>query len=235
VAVEAAVIVLSILLALGVDELREARRDRALELEYLTRLLDDLAENAEVLEGQRNSETAQIANARVVYPLVSRGEMDGVDTMTLVVASYNATPSPTPAWVDDTFEELKTTGRMSLIRSATLKGELLAYYRFLEARAYTYQLMSTEYRDALRARMDADLQLRIRQECRGAGNQVGCPVDIQSPDLPSFFDWLSANEELAGGLRKVIVQWTRGETEYLPQVHERTEGLRRIIEAELAR
>jgi len=230
---ETGVIVLSILLALGVDEVRDVRRDRAFEREYLERLLHDVVGNTAALNGQRTAETSQIENARVVYPLVSRGDWGTTDTETMIVAAYNASPSPTPTWVDDTFEELKSTGRMTLIRSADLRSQLLAYYRFLGAQDYTYQLMSTEYRDAVRARMDPDLQLRIRDDCDD--RDVGCLVDIQSPDTRAFLDWLTANQELADGLRRVIVQWTRGETEYLPRVEAQTAQLRETIEAELAR
>lgn len=230
-AAEAGAIVLSILLALGVDEWRTARVDRGLENEYLLRILEDLASNDDVLEVQRSSESSQITAARLVYPIVTHGDWSSADTSAVVVASYLASPSPTPTWVDDTFQELKSTGRMSLIRSASVRAELLAYYRFLEAHDYAYQLMSTEYRDALRGRMDPDVQLRIREACRP--REASCPVDVDSPELRSFVAWLDGNPTLAEGLRKVIVQWTRGETEYLPEVAERTQQLREVVEAEL--
>ena len=227
---EAGVVVLSILLALAVDEWREGRRDRGFEHEYLQRLLNDADTNLSVITIIRDAQTSQVSNARLVYPLVSQGDWQDLDTATVVLASYLATPSPTPTWVDDTFEELKSTGRLALIRSATIRAELLAYYRYLEERDYTYELMSTGYRDAVRARMDPDLQLRIRAACRP---EPDCRVDVSSPGLDDYIRWLTSNRDLADGLRRVIVQWTRGNTEYLPRAEEQTLRLKALIEVEL--
>ena len=228
---EAIIIIASILLALGVDEWREERRNRTLEREYLVRLIEDLDANIAVLNRQREAETSQIANARAIYPLVTRGDLHGMDNTIAVTASYNASPSPTPNWVDDTIEELKTTGRLSLIRDPGVRRNLLAYYRFLEAQDWTYQLMSTEYRDAIRARMDPDIQLLIRAQCQP--RTVGCRVKIDDAEAAAYIDWLANNPSLADGLRRVIAQWSRGESEYLPRVETRTDELKHQIENEL--
>ncbi len=149
----------------------------------------------------------------------------------MVTASYNASPSATANWVDDTFEELKSTGRLSLIRSTDIRQTLLAYCRFLETRDWAYELMFTAYRDSVRARMDPDLQLRIRSQC--ASREVGCRVDLDDYNVEEYLDWLTANQELADGLRRVIVQWTRAGEDYLPAVKEKSVQLRRLIEEEL--
>ena len=120
---------------------------------------------------------------------------------------------------------------MALIRNPDLRTELLAYYRFLEDRDYTYDLMSTAYRDAVRARMDPDLQLLIRREC--AGHRESCRLDLTGWALGEHAEWLSSNETLADGLRRVIVQWTRGEEEYLPEALELTQALETRIRFEL--
>ena len=147
--VEGAVIVFSILLAFGIEAWWAERGDRVLEREYLERLLQDQQANREVLARLNRQQTSQLDNARRIYRLVSRGDWDGLDTTAAVVASYLASPSPTPTWVDDTFEELKSTGRIGLIRNAQVRSELLEYYCYLETADYTYELMSTKYRDAV--------------------------------------------------------------------------------------
>jgi hypothetical protein len=230
---EAVIIVASILLALGVDEWREENNARELEREYLVRLLDDLDANEEMVAAQRFDDRGKIAHARAVYPYVNSGEFGDLDGTTTIVASYQASPSATPSWVDDTFEELKSTGRLSLIRNADLRHDLIAYHRFLEERDWAYQLRSTDYRDAVRAKLDPDIQLQIRQECRS--REVGCRVSINEDYASAYLAWLGNNEELAGGLRRVITQWTRGEQEFLPKVEERTAALKALIEAELGR
>ncbi len=91
--------------------------------------------------------------------------------------------------------------------------------------------MSTSYRDAIRARMDPDLQLKIRANC--ASRELGCRIDVTDYDVEEYLDWLSANQELADGLPRVIVQWMRAERDYLPAVQERTGELQKLIEKEL--
>ena len=85
--VEGTAIVLSILLALALDEWRQGRHDRRLEEEYLGRLLQDLSGNLSAIEVQRTAESSQIGNARLIYSLVSGGDWTGLDTATAVVAS----------------------------------------------------------------------------------------------------------------------------------------------------
>ena len=85
----------------------------------------------------------------------------------------------------------------------------------------------------IRARMDPDLQLRIRSECR-VQNLGECQLDLATPDIEEYVRWLSSNQMLADGLRRVIVQWTRGEKEYLPIVKRKTDEMKRVIEQELA-
>lgn len=230
-AVEAFVVVASILLALAVDEWRTGLSDKGLEREYLERLSADLEANLEIISQQHASERSQLENAALAYPFVARGDWNGLDTASLVRASYFATPSATPNWVHDTFEELKSTGRMSLIRSSSLRAAVLAYHRFLETADYTYELMSTDYRDAVREHMDPELQIRLRADC--VSRTSSCDVGVSSPGLTAYVDWLFRNEKLAQGLRRVIVQWTRGEEEYLPRAEERTRHLMALIEDEL--
>jgi hypothetical protein len=228
------VIVVSILLAFGIEAWWDGVQDRELEREYLERLLDDQQTNEQVIAGLNRQQSSQLHHARRIYPLVFRGLWEDLDTTSAVVSSYRASPTPTPTWVDDTFEELKSTGHISLIRSATVRSQLLEYYRYLETADYTYELMSTAYRDEVRKRMDPDLQLAIRRTC-GSREDVDCRVQVRTDELKEYVAWLSSNPVLAEGLRRVIVQWTRAEEDYLPGVAQRTEAMVEIIERELAR
>jgi len=224
---ESVAIVASILLAFAIDAWWEGIKDRRLETEYLERLLEDQQANIAMVESLNLQQARQLANARRSYPLVSHGDWDGLDTNSAVISSYLASPTPSPTWVDDTFEELKSTGNLNLLRSASLRTALLEFYRYLEGADYAYELMSTAYRDAVRARMDPDVQLAIR-DCMFRA--VECSVDVASPGFADYVDWLDTNPELADGLRRVIVQVTRAEEEYLPGVLERIASMIKLIE-----
>ncbi len=47
-------------------------------------------------------------------------------------------------------------------------------------------------------------------------------------DVEEYLDWLTANQDLADGLRRVIVQWTRAGNDYLPAVEEQSLQLKRL-------
>lgn len=230
---EAVIIVASILLALGVDEWRQERQDRRLEREYLIRLVEDLDTNLSILNDQQRADATKVANARRVFSLVAHGNRGDLTPDKAVIAAYLASPSDTPDWVDDTFEELKSTGRLGLILNPNIRTGLLAYYRTLDVGDWAYQLMSTDYRDAIRERMDPDLQLAIRGLC--SQERTDCQANLDGYEHDEFVSWLAGNRELADGLTRVIVQWTRGEKEYLPRVRTGTAELKELIEAELDR
>ena len=103
--VEGAVIVGSILLAFGIDSWWQDVQDQRQEQAYLEQLLDDLYANQAVVAALNRQQTSQLYHARRIYPLVSRGDWADLDTASVVLSSYWASPSPTPTWVDDTFEE----------------------------------------------------------------------------------------------------------------------------------
>jgi hypothetical protein len=229
--VEAVIIVASILLALGVDEWRQDREDRQLEDVYLNRLIEDLSTNLNMVVRHEQSDAAKVANARRIYPLVSRGEWQDLSPEMAVFSSYNASPADTPDWVNDAFEELKSTGRLGLITNVDIRRSILEYYRFLETNDWAYQLMSNEYRNAIRARMNPDLQLAIRELC--VAQRVNCKASLDGFEYDEYLNWLTANRELADGLTRVIVQWTRGGQGYLPIVRSRTIDLKQKLETEL--
>jgi hypothetical protein len=232
--VEGLVIVISILLAFGIDAWWSGVQDHRLERDYLQRILADQRANEDVIAALNRQQRSQLHHARLIYPLVSHGAWDGLDTTSAVVSSYRASPTPTPVWVNYTFEELKSAGKIGLIRNSQLRSQLLEYYRFLETADYTYDLMSTAYRDAVRERLDPDLQLAIRRTC-GSRESHTCRVEVAPSEVREYVAWLSANPTLTEGLRRVIVQWTRAEDEYLPGVAARTQSMIDTIELELVR
>jgi hypothetical protein len=230
---ESAIIIASILLALGVDEWRQERVDRELEAEYLGRLVDDLDVNLRMSTGHIEVESNKVDFARKVYPLVRDGEWAELDASAVVVAAYYATPINVPEWVDDTFDELATTGNLGLIQNIEIRQTLLAYYRYVEEQDWTYEFMSTEYREAVRSRMDPDLQLAIRDGCARQPKET-CQFDTTGFEVNDFLNWMTSNQDLTEALNRVIVQYSRAAKDYLPEAQRRTNELKQLIEAELS-
>jgi len=222
---EAIVVVGSILLALALDEWRVGLADRGLERQYLERLRADLITNLRRVESLQDVGMRRIRDADVLYPLIARGEWATMDTAAAVLASYSVSGSSVPRWAEDTFEELRSTGRMALIQDASLRTELIRYHGELEfGNANFFERMSDEYREAVRGRLEPGLQWRIRSlSCDPP--TAACEEAVQSPGLSEYVNWLEGNEGLARQLTRVILFWNRTVEEVVPEIETQTKSL----------
>lgn len=128
---ELGVIVLGVLIALGVDEWRESLRDRASEVDYVERLVADLEMDVERLthEVQRMDPKIETLETLLVAPnAVASGSVDLRSVAgDLAAASWAAWGKQPPHRV--TFDELLSTGALSLLRRTDLRQGIAEYYR----------------------------------------------------------------------------------------------------------
>ena len=128
---EFVVIVVGILMALWVDELREARYNAALEIEYLasivTDLEADLAQFDETEAWMRRSEAAA-ATVLALY----QGSPPTENVADLVMAVETAGWQAWPVITRNTIDDLRSTGNLRLIRDKNLRRAIAAYYTTIE-------------------------------------------------------------------------------------------------------
>ena len=128
---EFVVIVVGVLMALWVDELREARYNSALEIEYLqsfvTDLEADLAQFDETEAWMRRSEAA----AATVIALY-KGSPPTQNLADLVMAVETAGWQSWPVITRNTIDDLRSTGNLRLIRDRSLRRAIAAYYTIIE-------------------------------------------------------------------------------------------------------
>ena len=127
VVLEVLIVVVGIFIGLQVDDWNEARKDRALELQYLIRLHQDIQsdiDNFRELERifEIKASIAKDLRDQTVATLLEREPKDLMRD--LVFSSYVALPAIQSA----TFDELSSTGRLALIQDVTLLGALSNYY-----------------------------------------------------------------------------------------------------------
>lgn len=125
------VIVVGVLMALWVDELREARYNAALEIEYaesfVTDLEADLAQFDETEAWMRRSEAA----AAIVLALYD-GSPPTENLADLVMAVETAGWQHWPVIPRNTIDDLRSTGNLRLIRDRALRRAIAAYYTIIE-------------------------------------------------------------------------------------------------------
>lgn len=144
--IEFLIVVLGIFVGLQVDSWNQARKDRALEQEYLSRLADDMRWNIEFLD---TFEARYTAKAEVIT-LLKTIEEDALvssepEEMARWLTSWGWRNFPPVR--DATFSELMSSGRISLLRDTGLRSELSIFYSRHKA---VQQIFAEPYGDFLK-------------------------------------------------------------------------------------
>ncbi len=123
--IELAIVVLGVFIGLQVSNWNEERRDRALERQYLERLREDFAlsvsgaqESAESMDAQARGATRMLEHLRSCR-LDEAGERSDFAS-----ALYELGRVQPPLLTRGTIDELRSTGRLGIIRSVKLRQAL---------------------------------------------------------------------------------------------------------------
>ncbi len=147
VAIEILVIVIGLLLAFQFDRWREGRAEHEQERAYVDRLIADVETDLPEIEyaidlGRMRLELADLLIRVAQDPLVATA------TPTLFMGAIaQAAYTYTPELTSYTFENLRSTGDLRLIRNDTVKNTLFAYYGYDAAQRQFRPLeFATEHR-----------------------------------------------------------------------------------------
>lgn len=147
VVVEVLVVVIGLLLAFQLDSWREARLERQVERAYIDRLTADL--ETDIPEIEHAIELQKLRLELVDFLIEVAIEPQAALTMPSLFmgAISQAAYTYTPELTSHTFENLRSTGDLRLIRNESLKNTLFAYYGFdLSQRQYRPLQFATEHR-----------------------------------------------------------------------------------------
>lgn len=136
------VIVLGVLVALGVDEWRDAEADVQRESEYLRELVKDLERDIREYEDSQEFITDSIEAIDYVLAVISQSEAEKPYS-SYAVALRRANWVNYPAWSTGTLSELVNSGAIRLIRNPELKRSMLDYYQRVEE--WRPRIMGREY------------------------------------------------------------------------------------------
>lgn len=181
-AAEFIVIVVGVLVALGVDSFVSWTQDRALEREYLERLLQDVDYDLTEL-----ASVEVVASAAMAYAdsLLVSGVQDQWKADHLAGAVTLASNSRQVDLSRSTFQELVNSGRIGLIRSPELRTELANYDRlFLEYVGF-WDRATPEFQLWVRSRIPNRVIGAFREAC--GTSSLGaisdpthvCPFDVR--------------------------------------------------------
>lgn len=240
-AAESAIIILSVLVALGVESWREDLAERERELDYLSRLKTEFEVDASRIEnalGARMMQQQHIDNA--IEILKSEDRNSDADLLSVFLASRSVWSREIGA----TFRELFGTGQVQIVSDGDLRMQLIQFHTWLYVAIVEapglYDRMP--YRDIVRGEMDPKLQEAIRK-CGGEQARI---LNLPDMNMVAVCDFgagelasadilrrIRANPEALPALRRWAAAFTALEAR-LDESHGRITEMNRLISAELA-
>ncbi len=181
---EFVLVVLGVLAALMVDTWIEQRNDDNLRQKYLARLADDLESDLQSLEYRISFFTSVHSFG---LQTLERLQSDGPVNQDAILAAYYASEIFAFRPIENTYEDLQSTGNIRLLGDIELRLALASYYR------KTYAVgddISQAYREIVRGVFPWKIQAAIRQNCPTTDDIDEIPTGFPPCTLPD----LSADE-----------------------------------------
>jgi hypothetical protein len=191
---EFVVIVVGVLMALWVDQLREARVNAELEVEYLESLVVDLDADLAQFDETEAWMRRQEAAAATVLALYA-GTPPTRNAADLVAAVETAGWQYFPSITRNTIDDLRSTGNLRLIRSPELRRAIAAYYATVETTSIPLAAM----RDRIWGQYDAQVshvltpgeRLAVLQRPESFGHGISSDA-IQAAEAPGVAELTAA-------------------------------------------
>ncbi len=187
VALDFVIVVMGVFIGIQVSNWNAARADAKRADDYLSRLRDDLINDADELEARRNYWLNVSAYGEAAVAYAERGVLADGSKWKTVLAFYQASQLWRFAVSDVTFLELTSAGELGLIRDERLRAALSKYYNDIDARRRVgvYQFVPP-YRDKVRGATPLAVARHILDRCssQGALNQsfteCDAPIDEEA-------------------------------------------------------
>jgi hypothetical protein len=176
--IEAAAIVVSILLAFVIDAWWEQRHERAVGAEYEQRIEIELREARALLERiergvQRNIEMGQ--RASVFFD----GDGDSISHGQLIVFLYNMGRESASTFDDSTYDDLIATGSLALIKDVSRRHAIQRAYRAIRDLESELQPYRDEYLAGVRAWIPQKVVDQIREVCTNISEPEWVCADVE--------------------------------------------------------
>ena len=185
--IELVIVVVGVFIGLQVNNWNEQRQDRALEKQYLQRLHDDI---------QLSIETANfnIRDMRMQYRLdddmlaaLHSCRLEGAEKNRFIAGAYALGKIDPPPLVRGTIDELRSTGRIGLIRDVDLRTQLAKLVEGANTFGEIFHVIAERVNPAI-AYVDKRIELKITPETHGTANVLknGMPDGDYRFDFPAL-------------------------------------------------
>ena len=144
---ELVIVIVGIFIAVQADRWLEHQDDLQREQLYIARLAEDIERDIDEITYSIDLAAFRLDFANILIAASRDPETVRDQPEKFLAAVQQAAFTHTPALSSDTFEELRSTGNLGLLRSGELKAALFEYYRYDEGqRQYQSLQLMTEIR-----------------------------------------------------------------------------------------
>ena len=150
VVLEILIVVVGIFIGLQVDGWNEQRKDRGLERRYLERIYNEVVLDIEEFDYGINLAETRRGMGELLLEALEDSSVVRANPLAFLISVEQAGYTFLPAVNDSTYEELKFSGDLAIIRDEQLRASIAAYYRQIEQSAqwgYLREFIQTTYED----------------------------------------------------------------------------------------
>jgi hypothetical protein len=213
--IEVLIVVAGVFIGLQVSDWNEGRKDTARGKEYLLRLHDELLQDADGLTRISRFWTQVGSNGAAAMAYAEDGALHQGSAWKTLLAYYQASQVWPYRKPDVTFQEIRSTGSLLLIRNEELRAEVARHYSAGAGSQVTEVLgLIPRYREHVRGLVPWKIQQYIWTHCyasEGADQLLKeCDSPVSEAEALAVLDQMRRSQELTAELRFWMVNVDNG-------------------------
>ena len=206
--VDFVIVVVGVYVGIEVSNWNEARKEEALATQYLERLRADLQADEDMIDARRQfwEHVGDYGDAAIAY--LESGRLRNESPWATVLAFYQASQVAHYFSTNTTYEELRYSGELSLIRNPELEAAFADYYISGVGQQANYLLQyQPEYRELIRGKTPWHVQQYIWESCHADGTtlvdqqMLECDAPIDPSEAATILADYAADPETIEQLR----------------------------------
>lgn len=213
--IEIFIVFVGILAALQVSNWNEQRKDNARGNEYLQRLHVELLQDADNLELIAQFWTRVAANGEAALAFAERGQLSEGSAWKTLLAYYQASQVWPYRKSDVTFQEIRSSGSLLLIRDDELRTRIAQHYSAASGSQVVEVLgLIPRYREHVRGLFPWQIQRYIWERCYESRDAMqflrDCGAPVSEAEAAAVLEQLRASPGLTAELRFWMVNLNNG-------------------------
>lgn len=213
---EIILVVIGILIALQINNWNEYRQERSKEQTYLIRLKEDLLSDKKAIELNALFYQDVFTAGSLVLAKIEGDTNISASNWDILTSFFHASQIWPLLMQSSTYEELKSSGELSLIQNVTLRNRL-PFYHGNGLRRYSQTMgINPPYRKMIRGLIPSSIQNYMWENCHetNGDNQTlkKCPPFIDESKSEAWFNEFKANSKLIEELRFYMSNIKVGQT-----------------------